>query len=121
LKEEVDSKCRLCKQHEETIVHLTSWCPMLAKNEYLTRHYKVGAHLHHSILKALGTETTDNWRARTHTNWYVNMRIWQCYGIKGVYPQWKADNLSQLQEICSLLWNLKFNNHIQKSLSLVLF
>ena len=28
LKEEIDSKCRLCKQHEETIDHLTSGCPI---------------------------------------------------------------------------------------------
>jgi len=34
LKEETESKCRLCKQHEETIDHLTSGCPILAKNEY---------------------------------------------------------------------------------------
>ena len=27
LKEEIESKCRLCKQHEETIDHLTSECP----------------------------------------------------------------------------------------------
>ena len=27
LKEETESKCRLCKQHEETIDHLTSGCP----------------------------------------------------------------------------------------------
>ena len=27
LKEEIESKCRLCKQHEETIEHLTSGCP----------------------------------------------------------------------------------------------
>ena len=38
LKEEIESKCRLCKQHEETIDHLTSGCPILAKNEYLIRH-----------------------------------------------------------------------------------
>ena len=35
-KEETDSKCRLCKQYEETIDHLTSGCPILAKNEYLS-------------------------------------------------------------------------------------
>ena len=35
LKEEIESKCRLCKQYEETIDHLTSGCPVLAKNEYL--------------------------------------------------------------------------------------
>ena len=57
LKEEIESKCRLCKQHEETIAHLTSGCPILAKNEYLMRH-EVCTHLHYSICKALGTETT---------------------------------------------------------------
>jgi hypothetical protein len=29
LKEEIESKCRLCKQHEKTIDHLTSGCPIL--------------------------------------------------------------------------------------------
>jgi len=40
LKEETESKYRLCKQHEETIDHLTSGCPILAKNEYLIRTIK---------------------------------------------------------------------------------
>ena len=31
LKEEIERKCRLCKQHEEAIDHLTSLCPILAK------------------------------------------------------------------------------------------
>jgi predicted aconitase len=59
LKEEIESKCRLCKQHEETIDHITSGCPILAKKEYLMIHDKVCAHLRHSICKALGIETTD--------------------------------------------------------------
>ena len=41
LKEEIESKCRLCKQHEETIDHLTSGYPILTKIEYLMRHDKV--------------------------------------------------------------------------------
>jgi len=61
LKEEIESKCRLCKQHEETIDHLISGCPILAKKEYLMRHDKVCTHLHYSIRKALGIETTDKW------------------------------------------------------------
>ena len=33
LKEKIESKCQLCKQHEETIDHLTSGCPILTKIE----------------------------------------------------------------------------------------
>ena len=61
LKVEIERKCQLCKQHEETIDHLTSECPILAKNEYLMRHNKDCTHLHYSICKALGIETTDKW------------------------------------------------------------
>jgi len=61
LKEEIESKCRLCKQHEGTIDHLTSGCPILAKNEYLMRHDKVCTHLHYSICKALRIVTTNKW------------------------------------------------------------
>ena len=53
LKEETESKCRLCKQHEETIDHVTSGCPILAKNEYLMRHDEVCTHLHYSIMQNL--------------------------------------------------------------------
>jgi hypothetical protein len=61
LKEEIESKCQLCKQHEETIDNLTSVCPILVKHEYLMRHDKVCAHLHYSICSPLGTEMTDKW------------------------------------------------------------
>jgi len=59
LKEEIESKCRLCKQPEETIDHRISGCPALAKNEYLVRHDRVFVHLHYSVPKALGVKTTD--------------------------------------------------------------
>jgi len=65
LKEEINSKCRFCTQREETIDHLISGCSILAKNKYLMRHDKDRAHLHYSICKVLGTETTDKWY--THT------------------------------------------------------
>jgi hypothetical protein len=77
LQEKVDSKCRLCKQHEETIDHLTLGCPILAKNEYLMRQDIVVAHLHYPICKALSIETTDKWYTHTHThpNQYLNMKM----------------------------------------------
>ena len=34
LKEKIESKCRLCEQHEETVEHLTSGCCILTKNVY---------------------------------------------------------------------------------------
>jgi len=65
LKEEIYSKSPLCQQHEETMDYLTAGCPILANNEYLIRHNKVGAHVHYSICKAPGNEMTDKWY--THT------------------------------------------------------
>jgi len=66
LKEEIESKCRLCKRHEETIDHLTLGCPILAKNEYLMGHNKVCTHLHYSICKGLGIETAGKWYTHMH-------------------------------------------------------
>jgi len=68
LKEEIESKCRLCKQYEETIDHVTSGCSILAKNEYLMRHDKVCTHLHYSKCKALGIENTDKWYTRAQAS-----------------------------------------------------
>ena len=77
LKEEIESKCRLCKQHE-TIDHLTLGCPILAKNEYLMRHDKVCTHLHYSICKALGIETTDKCYTYTHTHTHIHTHTHTC-------------------------------------------
>jgi hypothetical protein len=61
LKEDIESKCRLCKQHEETVDHLNSGWTILAKNEYLMRYDKFCENFHYSICKTLATETTDKW------------------------------------------------------------
>jgi hypothetical protein len=74
LKERIESRCQLCKGYEETRGHLTSGCPILAKNEYIIRHNKVCTHLHYLICKTLGIETTENWYS-TYLSWYVNMKI----------------------------------------------
>ena len=66
MKEEIESKCRLCKQHEETIDYLNLGWPILAKNEYLMRHDTVCTHLHYSICKTLGIETADKWYTHMH-------------------------------------------------------
>ena len=75
LKKDIESKCWLCKQHEETVEHLTSGCPILAKNEYLMIHNKVCTHLHYSICKALGNETTDKWYTHMPKPVYVDRNV----------------------------------------------
>jgi hypothetical protein len=59
LKQDIEIRCRMCKQYEETIYHLISGCSTLAKNEYIIRHI-ICTHLHYSICKKLGIETTEN-------------------------------------------------------------
>ena len=34
---ETDSKCRLCQQFDETIDHIISACPILAKEQYIKK------------------------------------------------------------------------------------
>ena len=51
LNTETDSKCRLCQQFDETIDHIISACPILAKEQCIKRHDGVCAHLHFNICK----------------------------------------------------------------------
>ena len=76
-KEEIEIRCRLCKQHKETIVQVTSGFSILAKNEYLMRHNKVCAELHCSIhvCQMQGNETTDKWYTHTHTHTHTHKHI----------------------------------------------
>jgi hypothetical protein len=51
-----DSKCRLCQQHDETTDHITSACPILAKEQYVKLHDKVSAQIHCNICKEIGVQ-----------------------------------------------------------------
>ena len=51
MKTEKDSKCRICDQHTETIDHIISGCPILAKKDYLERHNKVAQYIHYEVCK----------------------------------------------------------------------
>jgi hypothetical protein len=53
---ETDRKCRLCQQHDETIDHIISACPVLAKEQYVKRHDTVSAQIHFNICKELGVQ-----------------------------------------------------------------
>ena len=50
---EMDRKCRLCRQLDETIDHIISTCRILAKEQYVKRHDKVSAQIHFNICKEI--------------------------------------------------------------------
>ena len=56
LNTETDSKCRLCQQFDETIDHIISACPILAKEQYTKRHDRLCAQLHFNICKETGVK-----------------------------------------------------------------
>jgi hypothetical protein len=56
LNTETDSKCRLSQQFDETIDHIISACPILAKEQYVKRHDRVSAQLHFNICKEIGVQ-----------------------------------------------------------------
>ena len=53
---ETDNKCRLYQQHDETMDHIVSACPILAKEEYVKWHDKVSAQIHFNICKEIGVQ-----------------------------------------------------------------
>ena len=53
--------CRLCDKSQETIDHIISGCPELAKTEYIHRHNKVETRLHWNICKEYKVDTVDTW------------------------------------------------------------
>jgi len=53
LNTETDSKRRLYQQVDETIDHIISACPILAKEQYIKRHDGASAQLHFNICKEI--------------------------------------------------------------------
>ena len=49
--QQVESKGRMCSQHEETVDHIVSGWEVLAKTKYVSRHNNATAYLHWSICK----------------------------------------------------------------------
>ena len=53
LQTEVGSKCRLCKQFDDTVEHVITACPLLAKEQYMQRHDTLCSQLHFNICKEI--------------------------------------------------------------------
>jgi len=67
LSTETYSKCRLCQQFDETIDHIISACPILAKEQYIKRHDSVCVH---NYTSTYATRQGYNW---TKKRWYEHV------------------------------------------------
>ena len=95
LKEETEYKCWLCKQHEETIDHLTSGCPILVKNKYLRDTIK--------FVHIFTTQYAKPWALKPQTNgthtWpsqCMKREMSQCCGIKQYTQTEKLQQIGQI-------------------------
>ena len=61
IKDGTQPQCRICGIYDETIHHLVSGCPELAKTEYIHRHNKVAAYLHWKICKRYKIKAPEKW------------------------------------------------------------
>ena len=60
-KTQQNSRCRLCGEREETIIHIISECSKLAQKEYKTRHDWVSKEIHCKLCKKLKFNQTNKW------------------------------------------------------------
>ena len=61
IKNGASPKCRLCHEFDESIEHIISGCPVLARKEYLERHDKALTYIHWHICKHYEIEVIDKW------------------------------------------------------------
>jgi hypothetical protein len=62
LQTETESKCGLCKQFDETVEHIMSACPILAKEQCIKRHDRGSVELHFNICKEIGVKlNNEHW------------------------------------------------------------
>ena len=61
MKTESISNCRLCDEKLETIDHLISGCPILAKTEYLRRHNRIAQYIHWHVCKVYHFQVSNRW------------------------------------------------------------
>ena len=67
LSTQTNSKCRLCQQFDETIDHIISACPILAKEQYTKRHECV-----RNYTSTYARKQGYNWTKNTGMNKYQN-------------------------------------------------
>jgi len=53
-----DAKCRLCREFQETVDHIVSACPVLARSSYISRHDSIVRYVHWCMSRKIGVLDT---------------------------------------------------------------
>ena len=61
IKDGTNPLCRLRNRYDESIGHILSGCPELAKTEYIRRYISAASYMHWKILNCYCINTTDTW------------------------------------------------------------
>ena len=61
IKDGTSPLCRMCNKYDETIDHIVSGCPELAKTEYIHRHNKAAAYMHWKVCHNYNIQTSEKW------------------------------------------------------------
>ena len=56
-----DPKCRLCKQHVESVAHITSGCSKLAGSKYTSGHNNVASTVYRALCAESNLEHSEDW------------------------------------------------------------
>ena len=100
----------MCKEQDETVMHLASGCKMLCK-KYTRRHDNIGRYIHWNILRDLGVKVTESWLAHSpmqattkgETTIMWDLTIENCEGIAANRPDiviWdRAKRTAQLIDV----------------------
>ena len=61
IKDGTSPLCRMCNKYDETIDHIVSGCPELAKTEYIHRHDKAASYIHWKVCHNYNIKTSEKW------------------------------------------------------------
>ena len=79
---QVDDKCRMCGNANETINHLTNECAKMAQNDYKRRHDLVGKKIHWEICRKFGIEVSKKWNQHEPETVVENEKSKILWGMK---------------------------------------
>lgn len=57
----MDSKCHLCKDADEMVGHLASYCKKIVQTNYKERHNSVATLIHWNMCKKYKLPSSNNW------------------------------------------------------------